>query len=65
MVKDVNYTNGVLDGYFVYYEYNGQKKKEGKYQMGKPRGVWKIYKNGKLSETKDYTLSNNPLKKNN
>ena len=59
LIKDLNYTNGKIDGYFAEYE-DGKKILTGKYQMGKPRGVWKYYKNGKLLETKDYTKTNNP-----
>ncbi|MFD0965042.1 toxin-antitoxin system YwqK family antitoxin [Pseudofulvibacter geojedonensis] len=62
LVKDMNYVNGRIDGYFTEYR-AGKKILEGKYAMGKPRGVWKYYKDGKLIETKDYTKSNNPKKK--
>lgn len=59
LIKELNYTNGVIDGYFTEYR-SGKETLVGKYQMGKPRGIWKYYKKGKLVETKDYTKTNNP-----
>lgn len=63
LVKDLNYTNGKLNGPFKHYEKQGKVKLDGKYEMGKPRGVWKYYEGGKLVNSKDYTKSNNPIKK--
>lgn len=62
--SEYNFVNGKSHGYFVEYDKNGHKEKTGKYDMNKPRGIWKFYTNGKLTKTKDYTLSKNPLKRN-
>jgi len=62
VVSQENFLNGRKDGAFVKYDKVGKKMLEGKYKMGKPQGIWKYYKNGKLTKTKDYTKSNNPAK---
>lgn len=61
--SEYGFVNGKSHGYFVEYDKNGDKEKTGKYNMNKPRGVWKYYTNGKLTKSVDYTLSKNPLKK--
>ncbi|MGB0896753.1 MAG: toxin-antitoxin system YwqK family antitoxin [Flavobacteriaceae bacterium] len=61
--SEYNFVKGKSHGKFVEYDKNGKIEKTGKYYMNKPRGVWKYYVNGKLSKSKDYTLSNNPKKR--
>ncbi len=62
VVSKSSFLNDRKDGSFIKYDKKGKKKLEGKYKMGKPQGIWKYYKNGKLIRTKDYTKSNNPAK---
>ena len=62
VVNQSSFIDGKKNGTFVKYDKNGKKMLEGKHKMGKPQGIWKYYKNGKLSKTKDYTKSNNPAK---
>ncbi|MGB1269234.1 MAG: toxin-antitoxin system YwqK family antitoxin [Flavobacteriaceae bacterium] len=57
------FVKGKSHGYFVEYDEEGNKKMTGKYEMNKPRGLWKYYTNGKLTKSVDYTLSNNPKKR--
>jgi len=61
--SEYSFLDGMSDGYFVEYDNQGRKEITGKYTMNKPRGIWKYYTNGKVTKTKDYTLSNNPKKK--
>lgn len=63
IVSEYSYVKGKRDGYFVEYDKKGEKSLTGKYTANKPRGVWKYYTDGKLTRTKDYTMSNNPKKK--
>jgi antitoxin component YwqK of YwqJK toxin-antitoxin module len=58
------FNTGKTDGLFAEYDKSGKKSFTGKYKMNKPQGIWKYYEDGKLVRTKDYTRSNNPLKKN-
>lgn len=61
--SEYNFVNGISHGKFVEYDKKGKLKKTGKYDMNKPRGVWKYYTDGKVTKSVDYTLSNNPKKK--
>ena len=61
--SEYNFVNGKSHGNFVEYDEDGNEKMTGKYDMNVPRGVWKYYTKGKLTESVDYTLSKNPLKK--
>lgn len=63
IVSEYTYAKGKRNGYFTEYDNKGEKSLTGKYTDNKPRGVWKYYTDGKLTRTKDYTLSNNPKKK--
>lgn len=63
IVSEYTYEKGRRNGYFVEYDKKGNKSLTGKYTADKPRGVWNYYTDGKLTRTKDYTLSNNPKKK--
>jgi antitoxin component YwqK of YwqJK toxin-antitoxin module len=58
------FNTGKTDGLFAEYDKSEKKSFTGKYKMNKPQGIWKYYEDGKLVRTKDYTRSNNPLKKN-
>jgi len=63
LTSEYIFVKGKTDGPFVEYDKSGKKSLTGKYKMNKPQGVWKYYENGKLVKKKDYTLSNNPVKK--
>ena len=63
LTSEYIFVHGKTNGLFTEYDKSGKKSLTGKYKMNKPQGVWKYYKNGKLVKKKDYTLSNNPLKK--
>ena len=63
LTSEYAFVKGKTNGLFAEYDKSGKKSLTGKYKMDKPQGVWKYYKNGKLVKKKDYTLSNNPLRK--
>jgi len=63
LTSEYVFFNGKSNGLFAEYDKQGRKSLTGKYKMNKPQGIWKYYENGKLIKKKDYTLSNNPLKK--
>jgi len=63
LISEYLFVNGKTDGLFVEYDKSGKISLTGKYKMDKPQGVWKYYEKGILVKKKDYTLSNNPLKK--
>ena len=41
-----NYTEGVEDGFWIYYDPPGFIKEEGHYKLGKKDGLWKIMGGG-------------------
>jgi len=56
-IKEVNYKDGKLDGYAIYYSPAKLPTKEGTYKDGKMHGKWKIYEdNGCLRF--EYTYQN-------
>ncbi|NQY05599.1 MAG: toxin-antitoxin system YwqK family antitoxin [Flavobacteriaceae bacterium] len=63
LIKHFNYVDGEIHGKVQYFDGNGKLAIDGKYNMGKRVSIWKYYKNGKLYEEKDYTISKNPYKK--
>jgi len=63
LTSEYIFVKGKTNGLFAEYDKFGKISLTGKYKMDKPQGVWKYYENGKLVRKKDYTLSNNPLKK--
>ena len=56
VLKTLIYVNGEIHGEAKFYNPKGVLLVEGKYKQGKKHGLWNYYENGKLKETKDYTI---------
>jgi antitoxin component YwqK of YwqJK toxin-antitoxin module len=56
------YKNGELNGKTTYYDSEGKKTSEGTYIADRKSGIWKYYKEGKLSREIDHT-NNKVIKK--
>ena len=54
-LKELIYVNGDLHGDSKYFNPKGALITEGAYKNGKKHGIWKFYKNGKLTEEKDFS----------
>ncbi|MEW4924222.1 toxin-antitoxin system YwqK family antitoxin [Algibacter sp. 2305UL17-15] len=65
VLKTFIYDNGELHGVSKYYNPKGELIVEGYYKNGKKHGVWNYYENGKLVNTKNFTLEGKykPMKK--
>lgn len=50
--SETSYLNDQKNGKYISYDTSGQKKEEGNYTNGLKDGEWKVYKSGKLFETK-------------
>uniref|UniRef100_A0A6C0EBY0 Uncharacterized protein n=1 Tax=viral metagenome TaxID=1070528 RepID=A0A6C0EBY0_9ZZZZ len=49
LVLECNYVNGILNGYYLHYDWeSGTKLEEGHYENGKKVGVWYIWENNKI-----------------
>jgi len=63
LIKSYIYKNGKLNGYSKHFDIQGNLLVEGNYRNDKKHGIWKYYENGKLINTKDFTVySKNPYK---
>ena len=63
-MKEYNYVNGELHGKANFYDATGTLEIEGQYKNDRKDGVWKYYKNGELTEEKDFTrYTKNPYLK--
>ena len=60
LLKKLQYRNYVLVGEAVYYDSDGNISIEGSYKNGKKHGLWKYYKNGKVTLEEIYPK---PIKK--
>lgn len=64
LIKSYIYVNNELHGEAKFYDETGKLILKGRYKRDKKDGVWTHYKDGKVSEEKDYTIrSKNPYKK--
>ncbi|HLV15797.1 MAG TPA: hypothetical protein VKY41_11495 [Xanthomarina sp.] len=63
-MKTYVYKKGILHGEAKFYNASGELEIEGQYKNDKKDGIWKYYKNGELTEEKDFTVySKNPYLK--
>ncbi|MEO8933722.1 MAG: toxin-antitoxin system YwqK family antitoxin, partial [Xanthomarina sp.] len=63
-MKSYVYKKGLLHGEAKFYTASGVLEIEGQYKNDAKDGIWKYYKDGKLSEEKDLTVySKNPYLK--
>ncbi|GGG53581.1 toxin-antitoxin system YwqK family antitoxin [Bizionia arctica] len=63
-MKIYHYENGLLHGEAKFYLAEGALEIEGQYKNDQKDGIWKYYKDGELSDEKDYTrYSKNPYNK--
>ncbi len=58
VMKEFLYENGVLHGPVKYFDPEGKLLIEGNYKRDRKDGLWKYYKDGKLSEQKIFPLNN-------
>lgn len=56
VIKLMFYVNNEPHGAAKFYNPKGELIAKGQYKNGKKHGIWEYYDNGKLSETKDFTL---------
>ncbi|TBN04899.1 toxin-antitoxin system YwqK family antitoxin [Hyunsoonleella flava] len=56
VLKTMFYVDGELHGEAKFFNPKGELLVEGQYKKGKKHGIWQYYENGKLKETKDFTL---------
>jgi antitoxin component YwqK of YwqJK toxin-antitoxin module len=64
IMKEYHYEKGLLHGEAKFYNPTGTIEIEGQYKNDRKDGVWKYYKDGELSEEKDFTrYSKNPYLK--
>lgn len=60
-MKTYIYKKGILHGEAKFYNASGALEIDGQYKNDKKDGIWKYYKDGELSEEKDFTVySKNP-----
>ncbi|MCX7549322.1 toxin-antitoxin system YwqK family antitoxin [Xanthomarina sp. F2636L] len=63
-MKTYVYSKGLLHGEAKFYDATGALEIEGQYKNDRKDGIWKYYKNGELTEEKDFTVySKNPYLK--
>lgn len=55
LLRQTNYIDGVLQGQSFNYDSEGNITSEGEYIEDKKKGIWKYYKDGKLSKEIDHT----------
>lgn len=55
LLRNANYKNDQLNGKTTNYDANGKIASEGTYANDKKVGIWKYYKNGKISKEIDHT----------
>lgn len=55
LLRNANYKNDQLNGKTTNYDANGKIASEGHYAKDKKVGIWKYYKNGKISKEIDHT----------
>ncbi len=56
VLKSYIYENGELHGPSKYYNPKGELIAEGSYRRGKKHGIWNYYEDGKLVNTKNFTV---------
>ncbi|HET8803558.1 MAG TPA: hypothetical protein VFM72_03200 [Aequorivita sp.] len=56
LLKEFNYVNGKLNGSVTYYDVSGNISIKGQYKNNLQDGLWKYYRNGKLTEERTYPL---------
>ena len=56
LLKKLLYDNTQLHGPAVYYDATGSVTIEGQYKKGKKNGLWRYYKNGKLTKEETYPI---------
>jgi antitoxin component YwqK of YwqJK toxin-antitoxin module len=63
-MKIYHYVDGILQGEAKFFKAEGDLEIEGQYKNDKKDGIWKYYKDGVLTEEKDFTVySKNPYLK--
>jgi len=62
LLKKLQYKNDLLAGSAIYYDAGGNISIEGNYKNGKKDGLWKYYKNGKLTLEEIYPKPLNKAK---
>jgi len=55
LLKSFNYKNGELHGSYKDYTADGTLIVEGQFKNGKKHGIWRYYKNGKLTDEKNFS----------
>ncbi|WP_422107849.1 toxin-antitoxin system YwqK family antitoxin [Winogradskyella sp.] len=55
LLRESIYKEGKLNGKTINYDSNGNVTSEGPYEANKKVGIWKYYKNGKISKEIDHT----------
>ncbi|GAB1855686.1 hypothetical protein MHTCC0001_05200 [Flavobacteriaceae bacterium MHTCC 0001] len=56
VLKHLYYADNELHGNAKFYNPKGDLIVKGQYRKGKKHGIWEYYENGKLSNTKDFTV---------
>ncbi|WP_179005847.1 toxin-antitoxin system YwqK family antitoxin [Winogradskyella forsetii] len=62
LLRHTQYQDGELEGKTINYDANGKKTSEGNYVKSQKKGIWKYYKDGKITKEIDHT-NNEVIKK--
>ncbi|WP_241910449.1 toxin-antitoxin system YwqK family antitoxin [Pseudotamlana carrageenivorans] len=55
VLSESHYENGEFHGPYKSYDTKGQLVSEGVFKRGKKEGIWKFYRNGKLTDEKNFS----------